>query len=400
MRYLSYFLLIFSFPFGVLSRFSITPSVHIYLHDVFVVLIICLFFKEIARYFLKSKRNLLVVLIGLFAVSLFGIITHTHSLQEFISSFLYMVRLAAYVIIAIPLFVASGAILNKLKISLLTSGFLFVTFGYIQYIFYPNLRNLYYLGWDEHLSRMFTTLLDPNFSGIYIFLILLLYLSFMLQNFKRSGLFKKIFYFCGGIFLMVAFLLTYSRGAYITLFVALPVYLYLVKRGIMRIVFFVVLLLVILLLNQSSGGEGVNLLRTASIFARFEANTQGLLIFLQNPILGVGYNTLRFIQVEYGFVNGDNAFISNAAAGFPNSYVVILATTGILGFSISILILYKIWRWIRDKTKKQKSTFSYCVLASFIAVLVSSLFENTLFYGVIVLWMVLEIGILKGSTKD
>ena len=49
---------------------------------------------------------------------------------------------------------------------LLFSGLVIVGLGFVQYFFYLGLRNLYYLGWDEHLSFIFQ-LLDPNFAGAF-----------------------------------------------------------------------------------------------------------------------------------------------------------------------------------------------------------------------------------------
>lgn len=400
MRYLLYFLLIFSFPFGVLSRFSVTPSVHVYLHDVFVLFILLAFFKEVIKYLVNSRNKLLYMFMGLSTVSLFGIVMHVSSIQEFMGSVVYMLRLMAYIVIVIPLFTAPHAILNKLKISLLITGFIFITFGYLQYIFYPNLRNLYYLGWDEHLYRFFSTLLDPNFSGVYTLLILLLFLSVLLKNFKNSTSFVKVFYLFALVFMSTALLLTYSRSAYITSLIALLIYFYMLGYRKATGIVLVAFVCGIFLLPQGLGGEGVNLLRTASIFARFEASMQGFMIFLQNPIFGVGYNTLRIIQVEYGFINIHNALNSNAAAGFPNSLIVILSTTGIIGFVLTAFILYRLWRWLKKTQRVQEYVvFSHCVSVSLIAILISSLFENTLFYSLIVLWIVLEIGILKGFSR-
>jgi len=400
MRYLPFFLLIFSFPLGVLSRFSINPSIHIYIHDVFVVIILSLFVQEIGNYLFHARSKVLSAFAGLSVISIIGIVTHVNSVQELEVSILYMLRLFAYILIMVPLFSAPHTILIKLKNSMLISGFIFVAFGYLQYIFYPNLRNLYYLGWDEHLSRLFSTLLDPNFSGIFILLVFILFLSQSVYKFKTSKIFAKTFYICGVVFLSVALLLTYSRSVYITSIIVLITYFYAVGYKKFAGIILGCFVVGIVFLPQGLGGEGVNLFRTASIFARFDANMQGVIIFLQNPIFGVGYNTLRFVQSDYGFINTYNALNSNAAAGFPNSYIVILATTGVLGFSLVSFIFYRLWKWIAlVRLQRVHASLANCVYASFLAILVSSLFENTLFYGLILLWFVLEIGILKGLSK-
>lgn len=400
MKYLPYFFLIFSIPFGVLSRFMLAPSVYVYLHDILVLLILLIFVKAIVRFLVTSKKTTLYYSLGLLmSVSLLGIITHVGNIQEFFISVLYMVRLAAYMLILIPLISAPQKTLNKLSVSMVVSGFLFVFFGYVQYIFYPNLRNLYYLGWDEHLYRLFSTFLDPNFAGIYILLVLVLFLSFVFASFNKSRLFTKIFFIFGLVYLTTALFLTYSRSVYIVSVFSLMLYLTLLSYKKLVAVIFVVFLVGIFLLPQDLGGEGVNLLRTASIHARVDSILQGLVIFINNPIIGVGYNTLRFVQVEYGFVLVQDALVSHAAAGFPNSFVVILATTGIIGFSLAIYVLSFVGRYLykmRSNHDRKKSLFSTAIFISYVVLLFSSLFENTLFYGIFVLWIVLEIGIVRG----
>ncbi len=394
-----YTLLISSFPLGVLTRFSLTPSVHIYIQDIIIFLILAVSIKKVILYLVQNKNVFLYAFVVLFGISIIGIVTHVNSMTEFIPSFLYLIRLYAYILLLIPLLLLSFNSLQRLKFFMIISGFAYVALGYVQYIFYPNLRNLYYLGWDEHLYRLFGTLLDPNFSGTYILLILLLFFSYVSENFKKSFFMTKMFYVFGLLFLQIAILLTYSRGSYIVSIFSIILFLFLMGYrkliGVLLLVFGVG----IFFLPQNLGGEGVNLLRVSSIFARFDANMQGLLIFVQNPFIGVGYNTLRFVQVDYGIVSPQNALVSHAAAGFPNSYIVLLATMGILGFAVALFIIWNIFKILSKVSEKNLRIFSISVIVSFIGVLLNAFFENTLFYGHIIIWMVLLMGILFGSRK-
>ena len=68
---------------------------------------------------------------------------------------------------------------------MLISGSLIVLLGFIQLMFYPALRNLYYLGWDEHLYRMFSTFLDPNFAGAF-FVLFTLFVIDMSLRYKKE----------------------------------------------------------------------------------------------------------------------------------------------------------------------------------------------------------------------
>ncbi len=236
-------LLVFSFSLGVLTRFSLFPGVNIYMQDIFIFLIILLNTKKITKYIFSKKNSGLIAFLCLFIISLVGIITHVSSVSEFFNSFLYLLRLYGYLLLLIPLVSMSIKRLNQLKVAMIISGFIFISFGYVQYLYYPNLRNLYYLGWDEHLSRLFSTLLDPNFAGTYILLILILFLSVVFEKFKSSKFKSKAFFYVGLFFVLASLLLTYSRSAYLVSVFSLSLFLYLLGYKKLIAILFVVLIL-------------------------------------------------------------------------------------------------------------------------------------------------------------
>ena len=92
-------------------------------------------------------------------------------------------------------------------------GIFIVGLGFIQFLFYQSLRNLFYLGWDEHLYRMFSIFLDPNFAGAFFVLYYFLFvLNILIDSLKINKIFF-IFHWSYFTFYLDCNFLTYSRSA-------------------------------------------------------------------------------------------------------------------------------------------------------------------------------------------
>jgi hypothetical protein len=250
----------------------------------------------------------------------------------------------------------------------------------VQYIWYPYLRNLSYLGWDPHLYRVFSTLLDPNFAGILFLCTLWLGVYLWTLGKKRwlVGLSEAI--------VLGAFLLTYSRSAYLALIVSVITYAILSKKARMAIAIIIVFLGVLFLLPHKDG-EGVKLLRTVSTVARLGNWQRGVTLISEAPLLGHGFNTLRYVQRAHGWVD-DSIIVSHAGAGLDSSAEFIWATTGILGFGIYAWLIARmvgIANLARSKPKYR--VLGSVVIATLIGVLVDSQFSNSLFFPQIAMWV-------------
>lgn len=432
MKKLLFYLLIATFPLGVLTRLTVLPSVNIYFEDIIIMLILFFCWKDIML-FLK-KRNSFVILFSLFAlIGVIGVVGNVRGLFEIGSSLSYLGRLTAYLLIIIPLVKFPKNILNKLKMEMIVSGFIFVLFGYVQYLYYPALRNLYYLGWDEHLYRLFSTFLDPNFAGAFIVLIILLYSSFFFKQFLKLNIKSRIIYVLGYFFLFPSLLLTYSRSSYIVAIFSLTLFLVLLKQKKILLILGAVFVIGIFLLPKGLGGEGIKLFRISSIISRSAEYERALTITFNNPIIGVGFNSLRFVSGRYGFIPQKDLLLTHAGAGVPNSYLFVLVTTGVVGFILAMAFLFKVLKgvYIRiagsnknthffsnthlnlrnsslktgevDRTLRENrgnSMFAAAVFSSLIGILIGSFFENFLFYPQIMLWLIIIAGILFGSNNS
>lgn len=394
MKKLLFYALVATFPLGVLTGISIFPAVNIYLGDIIIVLIL-LFFRRDILTFLK-KRNSFMMFYCLFAlIGIIGVIGNVRGVFEIASSLSYLARLTAYLLIIIPLMNFDKRVLSNLKKEMIVAGFIFVFLGYVQYLYYPALRNLYYLGWDEHLYRLFSTLLDPNFTGAFIVLIILLYSSFFFERFQGSKIKYRISYALGYLFLFPSLFLTYSRSSYVMAICSLVLFLIFIKQKKLVLILGAILVLGIFLLPGGLGGEGVKLFRTASILARTAQYENSLKIISKNPIIGVGFNSLRFVSGQYGFISPKDLLTSHAGAGVPNSYLFVLVTTGISGFILFLTFMFltikRIWAVQKNKGN---TVYAVCVLVSILGILLGSLFDNFLFYPQVMLWIILLAGIL------
>ncbi|GAI81903.1 unnamed protein product, partial [marine sediment metagenome] len=143
--------------------------------------------------------------------------------------------------------------------------------------------------------------------------------------------------------------------------------------------------------SRAPGGEGVRLERTATIQSRFGSWQQALIIFRDHPLLGVGFNTYRYAQRNYGFLDQEKWQTSHAEAGVDSSLLFVLATTGIIGFLVYSWLGSSV---IRLSLSVVNAKIGLVVLASVAALVCHSFFLNSLFYSWILAWLGIILGLL------
>ncbi|HVZ67721.1 MAG TPA: O-antigen ligase family protein [Patescibacteria group bacterium] len=393
-------LVIFTLPLGAVLRFNIAPNAFLYIQDAIalVVFIACLYLYILKKPDVKDRKN--IKIIGVFILWGFISLVINSSIlngQEFIISLSYLIRFASYVsLIIAPIFLATKFI-KSVNIKLLIGGSVFTLLGYIQYFYYPNLRNLYYLGWDDHLWRLFSTFLDPNFAGAFIVLFLLLISQNIIVIKKiskqklKAGLFGLLW-----IAALVAILLTHSRSAFIMIVVGLATLLTIHRLYKLMFVSIVIILFLFGIFSNTKI-EGLNPFRIASSEARIETAGQAFDIFLKSPIIGVGFNSYRYAQVRYGTRSEIGSSKSNADAGTDNSFLFVLATTGIFGFLIYVYFWVNLIKTTYGEIQKGKNFYAPIVLASIVSLFIDAFFINSLFYAPIMAWVFITIGLMESK---
>lgn len=384
-------LLIF-YPLGEIARFTFSDAA-ITAADLGVFLLVILW---LFNFILKKRKidhyytSILVpILIFVFSALISLLVNFTSlNFSELLVSSLYLIRWIFYALLIFVVKEFDEQFKRKIIYLMLLGGGLIILGGYVQYFLYPDLRNLYYAGWDEHLYRMFSSFFDPNFAGSFFTLYFILALGLFFKS-KQKIMIAVL------ALSVIAILLTFSRSAFIMFFVGSFIFLLLQKQK--KLIAGLVLLFVLSFILVSKTGlqsEGTNLLRTASAGARVDSLKNAITIFKDHPVFGVGFNSYRYAQRSYGFINEEKRPI-HSGAGTDNSFLFVLATTGIFGFIAFLFLIYKILAF--SYVSASKNPIALVLFVSLISLLFNSLFINTLFYPFIMMWIFLLIGITENS---
>ena len=373
-----FILVLFLFPLGEIVRINLGKGLVIKPLDIGVAALVLLWL--LIKFIRKQKINQTNILLPIFMFALIGLFSliingSRLSINEFFISFSYLTR---WVIYAGVFFVVSDFdkhFKKKILSLLIFAGSLIVGLGYLQYFFYPSLKNLYYLGWDEHMHRMFSVFLDPNFAGAFFVLFFLFLIGVFLKNKNISA----------GILLMLtlgAVFLTFSRSALIMLIISSSLLFVLMHKKIWIAILFGITILVITMSSRYFSIENINLFRIVSSEARLATAKEAVRIILSRPIFGVGFNSYRYAKLDYGLRNNKLYLISHADAGVDNSFLFVAATTGIVGFILYLFLWFRIFK-----------IASILAIASIAGIFINSLFINSLFYPFIMLWLWIIIAI-------
>lgn len=373
------------FPVAEVGRLQFSNGVAISLNDLLLLGVILIWFgihifnKKRITFGKLGKPIFLFSAVGLIALLLnyFNL-----GINHLLISSLYLVRWFAYASIYFIINDFDKKFKQKIPYMLLFSGGLVVLFGYVQYFFYPSLKNLFYLGWDEHLYRMFSTFLDPNFAGVFFAIFFLFTLAFGLSEIKTHQIRAIILFTLSG-FTLVATYLTYSRSALLMLALSIVTYLFILGKRKLIILVVLAIVLAIFIIPKSFQTEGTNFLREFSSEQRIQSFEKSISIFQTSPIYGVGFDAYRYAMNKRGLVDA-NWSITHSGAGTDNSFMFVLATTGIVGLIVFLWLLYKIVQIALLATRR----FPSAVLTSSVTgLLVGSLFVNSLFYVLIIEWI-------------
>lgn len=354
------------FPFGHLLTLRLNllgKSIPLNVSDAISFLFLILFFVRKLRY-----PTVFVYLRNFLFVALFSNIFFiaTNGISNSIVGSLYFMRIISYAAMFIVVWNSisnNKFILNRIFDYLIVVTFFIAIFGWLQYLLYPDLRNLIVFGWDDHLFRIVGTFIDPTFTAILLVFGVLLSLIKYQQT-------KKIFYALALVPILLALYFTYSRAGYLSLIAGVLTYLSIKKKIKISFVLIPLFLLGIIFLPRPSS-EGVHLERTYSISARLTNYRETTEIFLKNPVFGVGYNNLCWARNHY---LGDSDINSHSCSGSDSGILLLLATTGVVGFVIFVSFIYILMKTL--KTDYYGITFISC----FAALFVHSQFSNSIFY--------------------
>lgn len=340
------------FPFGQLLRISIFNA-----SDILAI-------AALAYLVLIKKEGLKVLdpLKDFLIIALFSLLYSVFNFKSLsvLTGALYLLRVISYFYLYKLSF---NAIREDPKLkqvifnSLLAVSFAVAIFGWIQYFFYPDLTSLKYLGWDDHLYRLVGTFLDPGFTSLIIVF------GGVISFVKKKYLLLAFF--------AVTLAFTYSRAGYLAFAASLFLASLIFKKFKAFLISLACFLIVVFLLPKPVG-EGVNLARTYSISSRINNYKETFEIFKKSPVIGVGFNNICLARKIY---LDDINLSSHSCSGSDSSLLLVLATTGILGFMVFVSSVSK----ILFALKRGFYTKVFLVIIS--AVFIHSFFVNSLFYS-------------------
>ncbi len=388
------FILLILFPLG---QFTTIPlgifglvDIHIYLQDIVLIgiwfILIYLFsWDKIKLSQIPFFKPILLFILMAFLSLIFNLSKLPFS--QFIISSLYLIRWIGY----LGVYFASYLIIlrqpqlkEKIYFGLIMAAFVSSIFGLLQYFLYPDLRNLYYLGWDPHYYRVFGTFLDPSFLGlIFVLALNLIYLQIFTK--PRSYWLMGI---AGVIYIALA--LTYSRSSYIAFALSMAFICYQKRAWKYFFALIFIGLVTLKLLPNPTHSEGAHLGRSTSSEARIGSWQDSLSLIRKSPLFGLGFNALRYTNPTNTQYFANNPIPSHASSGIENSFLFVWVTTGLIGLISFVYLLGKIFI-MGDEIVK----------VSLLAICLHSIFNNSLFYPWIMfwLWLILGLGLARRVKK-
>jgi hypothetical protein len=288
----------------------------------------------------------------------------------------YLFRLAVHILTGVYLaFALKHGDLSRTGMTraIVYTGIVLLIGAGVQYLYYPDLRNLYYAGWDPHYFRVFGLFFEPVVAAA-VYGIFLVYFA----TYSGKTRFDPVLRWGATMIPLLLVIATFSRGAYVAL-AALGFRAVASGKRLLPAIAVCLLGITVLMIIPKPSGEGVNLLRTSTIQSRLADYREGVLVWSQRPVLGIGYNHIREEKRDYREIDG-SGIPNNAAGAFHSTFLTILATSGIIG-----LLLYANMLWGLSRT----STFAAGALL-FLGVL--AVFDNVLTHPLVLFPFSLMLG--------
>lgn len=333
--------------------------------------------------------RLYIYLLSFFLIGFFSLIVNMN-----FSGGLYLLRFVLY-----SLFFWIGSclaengkewilVINKVLVSV---GLVSAVIGFGQLFFFPDLTFLSVLGYDPHIYRLSGAFLDPNFLGTYLSVAYGFGLiEFLSKRSKLNGL--TIFV------LALAILLTFSRSAWlmfgiINLFIGWFLPKKIVVLALLICIFSVVFIPKVQ--QRINGAFKIDI----SASERFSSWEKGLSVFKKNPVIGIGFNNIRSYSIENQLLKPFTTDGGNSGAGIDSSWLLILATTGLIGIGVFGSFYFGVLRLYLLAFLKTKEKMYLLMVGLLFALFINSQFINSLFYPPLMMILFLFTGLYYAGIK-
>ncbi len=253
------------------------------------VIIICYFLRKITRKDFAFPRYLFLVAFGLFALWNLFSFYNSNYFYESIRGLIKVVKYGLLLVITIDTFKARR-MLKKAIYVLIFWSLVIALNGIVQHILGFGVMRLRTIDALDYLHRISSSFRHANNFGAYLVMIMPIYLSFIFcKKIKRRN---KICFSLGLTPLIFCIIRTYSRGAWLALFVAMLILALLKSRKIFVALIVLIVILTLFLPHRikSRASDSLNFQEGTS-WERLKLWNGALLMVKEHPFLGFGVNT-------------------------------------------------------------------------------------------------------------
>lgn len=313
-----------------------------------------------------------------------------------IGSLLYWIRLAAYFALLVPFIDMLDRdrerTLTTFWWSICGTGVILSVLGFVQLVLFPDFSFMAQYGWDPHQGRLLSTWYDPNFLGGFLGVALSIVTARVLVHIRAKGLEilrgPELIWLGSLAIMLTALFLTYSRSALLAYLVGIGVLTVMLSRTALIVAVAIVVAAIGFSPRLQERVQGaLELDVTASL--RVENWLETIEDIEQNPIIGIGYNSIQYQTVVPSELN--------SASGRDSSLLTLWLTSGIIGLSLFVsMIGAKMLHWLRQGTTSTsliEQTMSYGAIAAWSAILVHSMFVNSIFFPHILIFLIILLAI-------
>lgn len=236
-------------------------------------------------------------------------------------------------------------------------------------------------------KRVYSTFFNPNIFGFFINIIILLACENI--DFKKINL--ELIVFISGL---ICLILTFSRTAWASLIASLVIVSIFNKKYIKFLIIISTTIICTDFLMGIGRSNPVKVMEDSSFLYRLEVWKTCIEIIKDNFISGIGFGTL------FKYVGNYSTIVSNSIEHSHNIYIQIFTETGILGFSIFIIILSTIFKNLYININKQpRNEIWITAFAILIMTLVHGLVDSVALTPQILMILCIYIGSLRSIAQ-
>ena len=256
----------------------------------------------------------------------------------------------------------------------------FAGFGVVQSMFLPGFAQIVYpssrafVDWDIQGHRLVSTVLEPNIAGAMLLIVFLVDMARYAAGVRVPHWRPALFF--------VALVCTVSRSSAVGLIAGLIVIL--VERGLSKklLAFGGAVVLALLAaapkLIEYAASYGKFDLNGGPVALRVMAWIKAITIFADHPIIGIGFNTLGFVQESYGWER-----MGAGSYSIDGGLLFVAVMTGVCGLAVFLYLLATIARrsravWRNRALPLEHRALGLGAVASLVGICVHSVFVNSL----------------------